>query len=189
MDESVVKEEFATKFSQGIHFYNNANVNKDVEMKHYIKNSNKQDEIYYSQDVLQKPAYENIEVKIKEEIEEINEPIKLQAVETKLKEEIEINEEPIYFKHASYLVNTGLAHTGYQDSQCDKAFIHDKIVLERLKTHTGEKAYECIQCDKTFSKKVFLINHNRTHTGEKPYQCIQCDKAFSQHTYIIRHIR
>ncbi|CAL4150931.1 unnamed protein product, partial [Meganyctiphanes norvegica] len=119
-----------------------------------------------------KSAYRMSEVKVKEETEVNEEPIKIQAVEIKFKEEIEICKDPIAFKRESCLVK-------HEDLELDKNFAENNIVRHH-RTHTGEKPYTCSQCEMYFSYRGDFIRHQRIHTGEKPYKCSQCDKAFTQ---------
>ncbi|CAL4107173.1 unnamed protein product, partial [Meganyctiphanes norvegica] len=111
------------------------------------------------------------ELKVKEEIEVIEEPVKIQPVEIKPKEEIGIyKEELIDSTWESYLVKqeklVPIDHPNLPTKKpCDKAFSNNHNLVGHQKTHTGKKPYQCSQCDKAFFRNSDLKIHQRTHTG------------------------
>ncbi|CAL4130457.1 unnamed protein product [Meganyctiphanes norvegica] len=98
----------------------------------------------YTQNILRKSLYGNVEVTVKEEIEVKEEPINIKSVDINIAKEIPIYDEPI-------------------------SFIYESDLVKRELTHIDEKSYQCSICDKTFSQNCFLIKHQIVHTGEKNY--------------------
>ncbi|KAK7065744.1 hypothetical protein SK128_027193, partial [Halocaridina rubra] len=47
----------------------------------------------------------------------------------------------------------------------------------------------CVFCGKCFVRSDVLVQHVRTHTGEKPYACPHCPYRASQRTHLRLHVR
>nr|XP_054751763.1 uncharacterized protein LOC129257463 [Lytechinus pictus] len=72
---------------------------------------------------------------------------------------------------------------------CGKDFVHEELLEEHKKIHTGEFPFPCSMCDKAFKVANQLKKHERVHTGEKPYMCQYCNKRFYSSSNKKRHER
>ncbi|CAL4172768.1 unnamed protein product, partial [Meganyctiphanes norvegica] len=157
----------------------------NIEAKHSNEHNIKPDESIPT-DILWKSGGGLFEIKVKEEINVYQEPIKIKPFKIKLKEEKKIDEGPIEFTWGSYLVKNEHTYTEersyqveckpYQCSKCEKDLSYKSIHINHMGTHTVENPHQCSQCDKAFSTNDYLIIHQRSHTAEKPYQCHHCNK-------------
>lgn len=53
----------------------------------------------------------------------------------------------------------------------------------------GRGSKVCGYCGKSFVRSDVLVQHVRTHTGEKPYACPHCPYRASQRTHLRLHLR
>ncbi|CAL4153629.1 unnamed protein product, partial [Meganyctiphanes norvegica] len=138
-------------------------MDENVERK--VKN-----EIEMYEDTLHNRDIDNIVKKyeiIKEKVEKTEELMQIQDVDVEMivGEDIVKYEEPLAEIKEFYLVKNQIRHIELSHND----------LKPHMRRNTVGKPYQCIKCDKAFSQKNNLIRHQRQHTGEKPYQCSQCN--------------
>ncbi|XP_795405.4 uncharacterized protein LOC590715 [Strongylocentrotus purpuratus] len=72
---------------------------------------------------------------------------------------------------------------------CGKDFVHEELLEEHKKIHTGAFPFPCSMCEKAFKQANQLKKHERVHTGDKPYMCQYCNKRFYSSSNKRRHER
>ncbi|XP_041476854.1 zinc finger protein 852-like [Lytechinus variegatus] len=71
--------------------------------------------------------------------------------------------------------------------KCDKEFVNIEALKAHIR-FVHDKKYDCSECDKKFGTKYLLMQHLRSHTGEKPFQCDTCNKAFTTSSSLKAHL-
>ncbi|XP_044743445.1 zinc finger protein 98-like [Chrysoperla carnea] len=73
---------------------------------------------------------------------------------------------------------------------CEKKFkTRSHLTSHEKVSHLNYRPYECEICSKSFASKQILLNHVRTHTGERPFVCTICSKAFGHTSSLRNHIK
>ncbi|XP_030830140.1 zinc finger protein 2 [Strongylocentrotus purpuratus] len=71
--------------------------------------------------------------------------------------------------------------------KCEKEFVNTEALKAHFR-FVHDKKYDCSDCDKKFGTKYLLMQHLRSHTGEKPFACKTCDKAFTTSSSLKAHV-
>ncbi|XP_037538394.1 zinc finger protein 836 [Nematolebias whitei] len=95
---------------------------------------------------------------------------------------------PLYY----LVVNHMRTHTGQKAFSCricGSVFSTKQGSRIHMKVHTGEKRFSCRFCGKTFSYSSNWKRHLMVHTGEQPYSCFVCGKRFKRSANVNLHMK
>ena len=76
----------------------------------------------------------------------------------------------------------------YQCSLCSAVLSSAGVLVDHMRTHTGERPYACTFCDYKATQAPNLKRHLRIHTGERPFKCSHCQYRAIQKANLQRHM-
>ena len=129
-----------------------------------------------------KDQHDDIDQKIKEEVNYSDEDNNMQKFKTKqVKKEASKDDTKPPGESAK-------RNRIYQCDYCSKMCYDASQLRSHRRLHTGEKPFVCKVCNKGFRMNACLNVHMRVHTGEMPFHCSTCSKDFRYQNTFNKHL-